>query len=287
MSDKINNTTNWADDEDELDEQGLPETEVIANDDGTKTIIEYRMNDDGKKVKVTRRVQERVVQERVNHAVAERKKWSKFGQEANSGPGPNIATTKIGEIVWLKLSQYAAQQKQQEQDALEQEKKAAVKSSQIRCRICQGLHYTVKCPYKDTLVPLEEITGGGDSAEAAAADSGDKAGASTYVPPHMRAGATRLGGAGDGGRMARDELPTIRITNLSEDTQEEDVKQLCRPFGAISRAFVAIDRNTGNCKGFAFVSFYDRESGEKAISKLNGYGFDNLILKAEWSGPSK
>ncbi|KAJ1825500.1 translation initiation factor eIF3 subunit g, partial [Coemansia sp. RSA 2703] len=51
MSDKINNTTNWADDDDELDEQGLPETQVIANDDGTKTIIEYRMNDDGKKVK--------------------------------------------------------------------------------------------------------------------------------------------------------------------------------------------------------------------------------------------
>ncbi|KAJ2704680.1 translation initiation factor eIF3 subunit g [Coemansia sp. IMI 203386] len=273
----------WADD-DLVEEQGLPPMEIVANDDGTKTVIEYRVNEDGKTVKSTRRVQERVVQERVNHAVAERKKWAKFGAEQHSAPGPNLATTKIGEIVWLKLSQYAAQQKQQEQDALEQEKKAAVKSSQIRCRRCRGLHYTVKCPYKDTLVPLEEITGEG-AAETPAENANEKSGSSSYVPPHMRAGASKLGT--DAGRGARDELPTIRISNLSEDTQDDDVRHLCHPFGAISRFFVAKDRNTGQCKGFAFVSFYEKESAEKAIAKLNGYGFDNLILNVEWSNPSK
>ncbi|KAJ1643136.1 translation initiation factor eIF3 subunit g [Coemansia asiatica] len=280
----------WADDDLVEEQEGLPQMEVIANDDGTKTVIEYRLNEDGKKVKSTRRVQERVVQERVNHAVAERKKWAKFGAEENSAPGPNLATTKIGEIVWLKLSQFAAQQKQQEQDAMAQEKKDAVKSSQIRCRRCRGLHYTVKCPYKDTLVPLEEITGEGaaeGAASGADAAGADKNGANAYVPPHMRAGASKLGASADGGRGARDELPTIRISNLSEDTQDDDVRHLCHPFGAISRFFVAKDRNTGQCKGFAFVSFYDKESAEKAIAKLNGYGFDNLILNVEWSNQSK
>ncbi|KAJ1888156.1 translation initiation factor eIF3 subunit g [Kickxella alabastrina] len=286
MSSQQPTTTNWADDE--LDEQELPQAEVIQNDDGTRTVIEYHLNEDGKKVKVTRRMQGRVVQEKVNRAVAERKKWAKFGAEKNSAPGPNIATTNVGEVVWLKLSQYAAQQKQQELDVMEAEKKAAVKSSQIRCRTCRGLHFTALCPYKDTLVPLEEITGAAAAATdaAAGAGAGAAAGGNSYVPPHMRAGAIRPA-AGDSGRGSRDDLPRIRITNLSEDTQEEDVRQLCKPFGSVSRAFVAIDRNTGACKGYAFVSFHEEDAAKKAIAKLNGYGFDNLILSAEWANSEK
>ncbi|KAI7822416.1 eukaryotic translation initiation factor 3 subunit G-domain-containing protein [Kickxella alabastrina] len=251
MSSQQPTTTNWADDE--LDEQELPQAEVIQNDDGTRTVIEYHLNEDGKKVKVTRRMQGRVVQEKVNRAVAERKKWAKFGAEKNSAPGPKLQQP-------TSLSQYAAQQKQQELDVMEAEKKAAVKSSQIRCRTCRGLHFTALCPYKDTLVPLEEITG----AAAAATDAGASAGA----------------GAAAGGN-------SIRITNLSEDTQEEDVRQLCKPFGSVSRAFVAIDRNTGACKGYAFVSFHEEDAAKKAIAKLNGYGFDNLILSAEWANSEK
>jgi translation initiation factor 3 subunit G len=47
-----------------------------------------------------------------------------------------------------------------------------------------------------------------------------------YVPPSMRAGA----GAGRGGesmfRNNRDDLPTLRVTNVSEDTQEDDLRDL-------------------------------------------------------------
>ncbi|KAJ2723242.1 translation initiation factor eIF3 subunit g [Coemansia sp. Benny D115] len=296
MADPLNKTTNWADD-DELEEQQqlLPEREIVQNDDGTKTVMEYRFNDDGKIVRMTRRIQERVVQERVNAAVAERKKWAKFGAEKGSPPGPNIASTTVGEVVWLKLSQYAAQQKQQELDALEQEKKATVKSSHIRCRRCNGLHYTAKCPYKDTLLPMDEITGAA-AAEGAAGDddkssavAGAGAGGSSYVPPHLRAGANRGGAAGLGGASSsgRDDMPTIRIANLSEDTRKEDVEQLCRPFGSVFRVFLATDRNTGACRGYAFVAFYDHDSAERAISKLMGYGFDNLILTAEWANSAK
>ena len=40
----------------------------------------------------------------VQHAVAERKNWTKFGQERGNKPGPDRSTTTVGENVALKLS---------------------------------------------------------------------------------------------------------------------------------------------------------------------------------------
>jgi len=96
----------------------------------------------------------------------------------------------------------------------------------------------------------------------------------------MRAGASR---AGESMKDRRDDLATIRITNLSEDTTEQDVADLVKRFGPTSRVFVARDRELNICKGFAFVSYYDKEHAERAMAKLDGFGYDNLILKVEWA----
>ncbi|KAJ2516826.1 translation initiation factor eIF3 subunit g [Coemansia sp. RSA 2049] len=296
-------TTSWADDVDESQQESPSslEPQVINNEDGTKTVIEYRTNGDGKKVKLTRRIRVKVVQEHVNRAVAERKKWAKFGAEEGSAPGPNISSTTLTEQVTLKLSQYAAQQKQSEleeqqsqQEQQGQQQAAAGRPTRILCRTCRGDHFTAKCPYKDTLVSVEGIIDGSGSGDADGA-AGEKAAASagaeasSYVPPHLRAGAAKSGSGGGLGadfRERRDERPTIRITNLSEDVREGDVRDLCEAFGQTTHAFVPLHRDTGKCKGYAFVSFYDHSVAEKAIAKLTGYGYDNLILKAEWANAS-
>lgn len=87
-------------------------------------------------------------------------------------------------------------------------------------------------------------------------------------------------------RGNRDELPTLRVTNLSEDATEEDLWLLFQRFGRISRIFVGRDQETNLCKGFAFVSFEDRAEGEKAMHKINGLPYDHLILACAWSGTS-
>ena len=45
-----------------------------------------------------------------------------------------------------------------------------------------------------------------------------------------------------------DETATIRVTNLSEDTRENDLNELFRPFGYISRIFLAKDKITNQSK---------------------------------------
>lgn len=106
-----------------------------------------------------------------------------------------------------------------------------------------------------------------------------------YVPPSMRAGAKSTGESMNY-RGNRDDMPTLRVTNLSEDAQEDDLRTLFGRFGRINRCYVGMDQDTGLCKGFAFVSFEDRGEAEKAMAKINGLPYDHLILACAWSSTS-
>ncbi len=63
------------------------------------------------------------------------------------------------------------------------------------------------------------------------------------------------------------------------------MQELFKPFGHVTRIFLAVDRATGENRGFAFVNYAHREDAERAIRALNGFGYDNLILHVEWAAP--
>jgi len=84
----------------------------------------------------------------------------------------------------------------------------------------------------------------------------------------------------------RDDLPTLRIQSLSVDADEDDLRDLFSPFGRVVRANVIKDRVTGESKGFGFVSYEMRKDAEKALAKMNGHGYDSLILSVSWSRKS-
>lgn len=88
---------------------------------------------------------------------------------------------------------------------------------------------------------------------------------------------------GGPGGANRDDLPTLRVTNISEDTQENDLRELFGGFGRVARVYVGRDRETGAGKGFAFVSFEEKANAQKAMDKIHGKGYDNLILSVQWS----
>ncbi|MCL7045251.1 hypothetical protein MKW94_000838 [Papaver nudicaule] len=146
------------------------------------------------------------------------------------------------------------------------------------CRTCgkKGDHWTSKCPYKDLAAPPESF-----SDKPATADAATPSKSGTYVHPGQREGAK----LGSEMRPRRHEENSVRVTNLSEDTREPDLLELFRTFGAVSRTYVAIDQKTGMSRGFGFVNFVNKEDAERAINKLNGYGYDNLILRVEWATP--
>lgn len=149
------------------------------------------------------------------------------------------------------------------------------------CRTCgkKGDHWTSRCPYKDLAPHTDGFVDKPPTSDATMPTSTTKG---TYIPPSLRAGAERPAVPD---MRRRNEENSVRVTNLSEDTREPDLLELFRTFGPVSRVYVAIDQKTGVSRGFGFVNFVSKEDAERAIMKLNGYGYDNLILHVEWATP--
>ncbi|KAK3338178.1 eukaryotic translation initiation factor 3 subunit G-domain-containing protein [Neurospora tetraspora] len=284
----------WADD-DELEETSteLPPPQKITNKDGSTTIIEYRLNDNGQKVKTTRRIRYITHREVVNPRVADRKSWAKFGLSAKDGAGPAPDTTSVGENIIFKPSfNWRQDAKDESKDPNAQAMKDKLKDKKVKCRICNGEHFTARCPYKDTMAPIGEAGAAADAAasaadEAAAASQG-AAGAGkkgSYVPPALRgAGGAAAAGERMGGKYGeRDDLATLRVTNVSEMAEEQELRDMFERFGRVTRVFLAKDRDTGLAKGFAFISFADRSDAVKACAKMDGFGFRHLILRVEFA----
>ncbi|KAL9938384.1 hypothetical protein V8E36_003007, partial [Tilletia maclaganii] len=62
----------------------------------------------------------------------------------------------------------------------------------------------------------------------------------------------------------------MRVTNLTEEAEEDDLRELFSRFGPVTRVFLGRDRETGACKGYAFVTFEIREDADRARQKVDG-----------------
>lgn len=96
--------------------------------------------------------------------------------------------------------------------------KNKLKDKQVKCRICSGEHFTAKCPFKGTMAPLGEegaVDVAAGHADTPEGPGGLGAGKSSYVPPHLRNGGTAGGERMGGGKFERDDLATLRVTNVS------------------------------------------------------------------------
>jgi len=129
-----------------------------------------------------------------------------------------LDTTSIGEnIIFRPSANWRKDAKEEKTDTGNLKEK--LKDKQVKCRICNGEHFTARCPYKGTIAPVGEETGG-DAAASGAADLGEgpgglSSGKGSYVPPHLRGAQEGSGDRMGGGKYERDDLATLRVTNVS------------------------------------------------------------------------
>src|ERR1700684_1196746 len=65
-------------------------------------------------------------------------------------------------------------------------------------------------------------------------------------------------------------MKSLFVGNLNFQTTEGELRALFEPFGAVTRVHMAMDRETGRARGFAFIEMPNDEEAAKAISGLDG-----------------
>ncbi|KYR00932.1 RNA-binding region RNP-1 domain-containing protein [Tieghemostelium lacteum] len=219
-------------------------------------------NEKGEEVKITKRYRELQVVVKKNRKVDERRKWDKFGEYANQNP---FANTSYGDEVFLTLARNT--------EAKEEKKDI------VQCRICKKNHFTTKCPYKDAIDLTQKSQKSAETEEKNKQQQQQQSGGPRYVPPSQRSS----GGLGGSSSGMGGELPlSLMVSNLSENANEDDLRELFSRCGAVQK--VNIPKNdAGKPRGYAYVTYYNIKDAEKAIKELKGHRYDYLVLSVEFA----
>lgn len=74
-------------------------------------------------------------------------------------------------------------------------------------------------------------------------------------------------------------MKNLFVGNMSFQTTEADLRALFAPFGTVTRVHLAMDRETGRARGFAFVEMPNDAEAAKAIAGLDGKEVGGRNLK--------
>lgn len=77
----------------------------------------------------------------------------------------------------------------------------------------------------------------------------------------------------------------LYVGNLAKSTTEDELKTLFAQAGTVSAAEVVKDRDSGQSKGFGFITMTDQAQADKAISMFNAYSLSEHALKVNVAKP--
>lgn len=75
------------------------------------------------------------------------------------------------------------------------------------------------------------------------------------------------------------------VGNLPWNISENELSELCGPFGTVVSVKLIIDQFTGQPKGFGFVEMSSRSEGHKVMDGLNGKEFNHRKLVCNEAKP--
>ena len=127
--------------------------------------------------------------------------------------------------------------------------------------------------------------GGGGGAGAGALMgmmTGAAAGAPTglYKAPSLRPGA-------DGATrpITEADLTQLKVSNLSPETTEDDLRGLFQPFGNMDPRFRIARDNYGESKCYAYLKYNTHREAAEACKHLNGWRLNYMVIKVEFVQP--
>ncbi len=80
-------------------------------------------------------------------------------------------------------------------------------------------------------------------------------------------------------------MKSLFVGNMSFQTTEAELRELFAPFGQVSRVHMAMDRETGRARGFAFVEMPNDAEAAAAMTALDGKEVGGRNLKVNEARP--
>jgi len=77
----------------------------------------------------------------------------------------------------------------------------------------------------------------------------------------------------------------LYVGNMAKSTTPDELKTLFAQAGNVSAVDIIKDRESGQSKGFGFVTMTDQVESEKAISMFNAYSLAEHDLKVNVAKP--
>ena len=77
----------------------------------------------------------------------------------------------------------------------------------------------------------------------------------------------------------------LYVGNMAKSTTPDELKTLFAQAGNVSAVDIIKDRDSGQSKGFGFVTMTDQVESEKAISMFNAYSLAEHDLKVNVAKP--
>ena len=80
-------------------------------------------------------------------------------------------------------------------------------------------------------------------------------------------------------------MKNVFVGNMNFQTTEAELRALFEPFGQVTRVHIAMDRETGRARGFAFIEMPNDAEATKAMSSLDGKEVGGRALKVNEARP--
>ena len=80
-------------------------------------------------------------------------------------------------------------------------------------------------------------------------------------------------------------MKNVFVGNMNFQTTEAELRALFEPFGQVTRVHIAMDRETGRARGFAFVEMPNDAEAAKAMQGLDGKEVGGRALKVNEARP--
>lgn len=86
-------------------------------------------------------------------------------------------------------------------------------------------------------------------------------------------------------KFEKERKMNIYVGNLSQDVNEDDLRQAFEALGQVESVNIIKDRFSGESRGFGFVEMPSKDEARKAIDELNGKDLKGKTLNVNEARP--